>query len=316
MNEKPMIDPSEVPLPPNFRGHRVEDELQRGIPTDMPVQYVDYALHKGKHAYYRHPKHFHPEHYELVYVDYGAMHITETDRDVALGVGEGFIIPPFIEHSFTAQEYRPFDFMNVGFRGPHIDVLYQRVIRFTEAEREILKAIKEESELHDETSVRLLFIRLNELLLTLQRRLSSRKKPVHPSATFENTHRYQETVVQKVLEYLEENYTAPLDPEQVACEVGVSYSYLRQMLRNVTHKSLRQHLRDTRLAAAERMMRSSPATIKEIAYRCGYRSYPHFSTVFREHFGMTPREYVNSLGEPFNHQTVPPELARLGVRAR
>ena len=311
-----MIDPSELSLPADFRGHRVEDELQQSIPSDMPVQYVDYALHKGKHAYYRHPNHFHPEHYELVYVDYGALHISENDRDVVLGVGEGFIIPPYVEHSFTAQEYRPFDFMNVGYRGPHIDVLYQRVIRFTETEREILKRIKEETELDDDLSVRLLFTKLNELFLTLQRRLTATKTAIHPSAAFENTHRYQEKVVQRALEYLEENYTAPLDPEQVACEVGVSYSYLRQMLRNVTHKSLRQHLRDVRLAAAERMLRSSPATIKEIAYRCGYRSYPHFSTVFREHFDMTPREYVNSLGEPFNHQAVPPELARLGVRPR
>jgi AraC-like DNA-binding protein len=280
----------------------------------MPVQYIDFALHKGKHAYYRHPSHFHPEHYELVYVDYGALKLTEENRSFVLGVGEGYIIPPFVQHSFAAQEYRPFDFLNVGYRGLDIGVLDRQVIRFAEGEREILQMIKRESEGHDSVSLRLLFLKLNEFMLTLQRRLSSNPEPIHPSVAFENTHRYQEKVAQKTLEYLKENYTAPLDPEQVACEVGVSYSYLRQILRNVTHKSLREHLRATRLAAAERMMRSSPDTVKEIAYRCGYRSYPHFCTVFRRHYDMTPREYINSLGEPFRHQAVPPALARLGVK--
>lgn len=284
-----------------FRDHSLEDEHQQAMP-ELPVHYVDYALHKGKHSQYKHPLHIHADHTELIFVDYGTLELTDDARKTVLGVGEGYIISPDTPHALAARDNQPVDYLNVGCRCHAMEAISHRTIRLTEEEWEMLKAIKRASEKEDETSVRLLFIKLNELVLTLQERLSSSTTRKLPLLTCENTFRYQEQIVRKTLEYLEANHCARLEPDQIAVEVGVSYSYLRQILRNLTGRSLRAHLRDARLTAAEHMMRSAPYTAKEVAYACGYRSYPHFCTIFKEHFRMTPREYMSSLGLPLRPQ--------------
>ncbi len=297
-----VVHPLDGPQDEQFQGHALEDEHQREMPQ-LPVYYIDYAMHKGKHSRYRHPRHLHREHTELIFVDYGTLKLTDEERDIVLGVGEGYVIPPETPHALAAREIQPVDYLNIGYRCRPVEAISRKTIRFTEEEKDILKAIKRASEKRDEISIQLLFIKLNELVLTLQERLSS--PPAHdlPLVSCENTFHYQEKIVRKTLEYLAANHSARLDPEQVAVEVGVSYSYLRQILRKLTGRSLRAHLRETRLTAAEHMMRSGPYTAKEVAFACGYRSYPHFCTIFKEHFRMTPHEYMNSLGRPFRRQT-------------
>jgi len=58
-----------------------------------------------------------------------------------------------------------------------------------------------------------------------------------------------------------------------------------------------QFIRQTRLEACARLLEQGPEeakSITEISFDCGFNSSAHFSTQFREHFGMTPRAYRSS----------------------
>jgi AraC-like DNA-binding protein len=86
-----------------------------------------------------------------------------------------------------------------------------------------------------------------------------------------------------------------LDPglcaEDVAAAVGMSARHLRRVFEPEEISPSRYIMR-RRLEMAHRQLREDPAigTIADVAHRWGFASQPHFTRVFRDHFGQTPGE--------------------------
>ncbi|MEU6963707.1 helix-turn-helix domain-containing protein [Streptomyces chrestomyceticus] len=78
----------------------------------------------------------------------------------------------------------------------------------------------------------------------------------------------------------------------VAAALGIS---TRQLSRDFRQAGLSpsRHILERRLERARRQLRdpaSAGLTVADIAHRWGFASQPHFTRVFREHFGRTPGE--------------------------
>ena len=87
------------------------------------------------------------------------------------------------------------------------------------------------------------------------------------------------------------------DPEltatEVAASVGISERYLQKLMEGAK-ANFSQHLRERRLARAHMDLKSpleAQRSISEIAYRYGFNDAAHFSRVFRQRFGLAPREF-------------------------
>jgi AraC family L-rhamnose operon regulatory protein RhaS len=53
-----------------------------------------------------------------------------------------------------------------------------------------------------------------------------------------------------------------------------------------------QYLNHCRLTAAARLLKETPnRSITQIALNCGFASSQYFATLFRRHFGVTPRAF-------------------------
>jgi AraC-like DNA-binding protein len=83
-----------------------------------------------------------------------------------------------------------------------------------------------------------------------------------------------------------------LDPELIARECGISTRYLHELFRD-TNQTLGQWIRDMRLEAAREDLRATrnPVSIAELCYRRGFADQAYFSRVFKQQFGISPREY-------------------------
>ncbi len=55
--------------------------------------------------------------------------------------------------------------------------------------------------------------------------------------------------------------------------------------------SVKEYIEVVRFEKACRLLVSSPANIKEVAFFCGYRDSRYFSRTFRKRFGMTPSDW-------------------------
>jgi AraC-like DNA-binding protein len=94
--------------------------------------------------------------------------------------------------------------------------------------------------------------------------------------------------------FIEQNLSDPeLGPLSVAGALNVSARYLRMIFASegecISAYLLRRRLEETARQLADARWRGR--SICEIAFSWGFNSAPHFSRSFREHFGMSPREY-------------------------
>jgi AraC-like DNA-binding protein len=94
--------------------------------------------------------------------------------------------------------------------------------------------------------------------------------------------------------FIEKHYAQPdLSITTIAEHLNVSRRYLQMAFKSdCTTPS--EYVRTCRLAAAARLLMDpehSGRTITEIAFACGFNSSPHFSSEFKEAYGVSPRSY-------------------------
>ena len=84
-----------------------------------------------------------------------------------------------------------------------------------------------------------------------------------------------------------------LNPRLIADEHGVSLRYLQKLF-TLSGRTFSGYVRVRRLERCRNDLASplyAHLSITEICYRWGFNASAHFSRAFREHFGLSPREY-------------------------
>lgn len=99
----------------------------------------------------------------------------------------------------------------------------------------------------------------------------------------------QPKLVQAVM-LMEANLEEPLTTDELASHVCVSRRQLERLFKQHLDKVPSQYYLEIRLNRARQMLRQSSKSIIQIGLSCGFSSGPHFSSAYRNHFNMTPRE--------------------------
>ncbi|WP_088102970.1 helix-turn-helix domain-containing protein [Halalkalibacter urbisdiaboli] len=96
---------------------------------------------------------------------------------------------------------------------------------------------------------------------------------------------------ERILSYLDEHYCEEIDFEEMAAEIGISYSYMRRIVYEMTGQSLIDNLNLRRIEKAKEMLVESNLTITKIASELGYNNAQSFNRFFRKFEGMTPSNF-------------------------
>lgn len=98
--------------------------------------------------------------------------------------------------------------------------------------------------------------------------------------------------VQRFLGLLDDHLEECWSLEEMSRRCGMGRSRFAQICRELTNMSPVEYLIYRRmLRAAEMLSNREPASITEISVRCGFQSGQYFSSTFRKHFGVSPRQY-------------------------
>ena len=112
------------------------------------------------------------------------------------------------------------------------------------------------------------------------------------SSSFAHTDRSTESRrVQKVKQYIDENYAKPLRLADLADLVGMSSVAFSRFFRQRTGRTLSEYIIDIRLGYAARMLVDSTKNISEICYECGFNNLSNFNRTFKEKRNYTPRDF-------------------------
>jgi ligand-binding sensor domain-containing protein/signal transduction histidine kinase/DNA-binding response OmpR family regulator len=103
-----------------------------------------------------------------------------------------------------------------------------------------------------------------------------------------------EQLMQKIMKVINENISNPeLNVELLADKVGISRVHLHRRMKELTNQSAHNFLKGIRLKQASTLLRDKKLTVSEVAYATGFTNMSHFSSLFKEFYGMTPKEFIS-----------------------
>lgn len=90
---------------------------------------------------------------------------------------------------------------------------------------------------------------------------------------------------------IRESLEGSLTIQEIAEELGVSYSSFRKLFKEFTGIAPAMYQQNLRLQRAKELLATTDDSIKEIAYRLNFESPDYFSSKFKIQTGMKPSEY-------------------------
>ena len=130
-------------------------------------------------------------------------------------------------------------------------------------------------------------------LLTILYELSlDRNSRILCSSTFNKQDDSSESRrIQKVINFLNNNYQKEISLIDVANHVNMSEVSFSRFMKRRTGKNYIEYLNDLRLGIASRYLVDSSKTISEISYDCGFNNLSNFNRIFKKRKGYTPKEF-------------------------
>jgi AraC family transcriptional regulator len=97
--------------------------------------------------------------------------------------------------------------------------------------------------------------------------------------------------IEDVKRYIREHIDEPLDRETLASVAGFSIPHFHRVFRAHVGESAISYVRRVRMERAGRKLRMGAVDITQVARAAGYDSHAAFSKAFKQHFGLSPREF-------------------------
>ena len=245
-----------------------------------------YGIHKCR------PKHaFGPgvkTSFMIVHVLDGEGYFTINNVTRKLKKRDVFMVSPHIVHKYVADETNPWEYAWISFGCDDFIKDFDKIpssmnVRQTRNVDMITKHIMrlERNEKYDETGYKL--VRDDAVIkLFLSEMLSE---------DFDVVQNPKVTSVQRIKDYIQNNYFIDLSVEDVAKEFGYNRSYLCRLFKEIEHKSPKEYIIDYRMQIACQLFLESNLSVQNVSNSVGYRDSFNFSKMFKKKMGMAPQEY-------------------------
>lgn len=227
------------------------------------------------------------DHYVIHYIIKGQGIYRCENKQYELVENQGFLIPPNKSTFYKANDKNPWEYYWVGFHGSDAKKLLSLInlnedsLIFTYDKdnkvEEILRNLYFSSKQYESRE----YAMLGYLYLFFSKMLSKSQYARKPS----------EEYIQKAVEYMENNYTYPINVTNIAKHVGIERSYLYRLFQSEFQCSVYDYFLNLRLDKAQHMMINSNISITQIAISHGFTNVSHFSKVFKKKYGMCPNNY-------------------------
>ena len=98
-------------------------------------------------------------------------------------------------------------------------------------------------------------------------------------------------VIERTKDYIQEKYAENLSLERVARESGISACYLSKLFKKEVGMNFKQYVIKVRMEKAKFLLSIGKLNIGEVARACGYSEASYFCRMFKQYWGVLPKEF-------------------------
>lgn len=104
-----------------------------------------------------------------------------------------------------------------------------------------------------------------------------------------------ESVMLKILAYINAHYNEPLTLSEIAEKFSFNYNYLSAYFGTNNSEGFSKYLNRVRISRAEEMLLNSDMHVSDICLSVGYTDHSYFTRVFKKYTNLTPSRYRSKL---------------------
>ena len=103
--------------------------------------------------------------------------------------------------------------------------------------------------------------------------------------------------VERICQFLTENYSQKLSLEEIAAAAGYSKYYINRLFKQYKGTTVMDYLIRIRIQEAKKLLRSENYSVKQISMMVGYSEPNYFTLTFKKLEGVSPLKYRYQSGE-------------------
>lgn len=103
--------------------------------------------------------------------------------------------------------------------------------------------------------------------------------------------------LRRALAYIDEHLDQDVTVAAIAREIGVSPAHFARAFRRATGESPHRHVLRRRADRARRLLGGEERSLADIALDAGFANQAHLTSVFAQHFGVTPGAYRRHIAD-------------------
>lgn len=132
---------------------------------------------------------------------------------------------------------------------------------------------------------------ITDILLLLKEMSEISSKKTISSSDFINMHDYDTTRINKILSFINSNYTRNIQLNEIASVAAMNPSAFCRFFKKETGRSLKNYVLEMKVGYACKLLLMDKMSISQISLECGFEAISYFNKTFRKHIGMTPTNY-------------------------
>ena len=105
-------------------------------------------------------------------------------------------------------------------------------------------------------------------------------------------------IMEVVRAYIDVHYAEPLSLQAIGERFAIHPNYFSQRFKEKYGESFIDYLTATRMNAAAKLLKDTDLKVHQIGERVGIEDPAYFGSVFRKHYGETPKQYRERTHSP------------------
>jgi AraC-like DNA-binding protein len=272
--------------------------------SPLKARFFDYE-------HFSYPLHFHSE-YEIIYIKEGTGTRFLGNSITKFQDGDILLIGSNLPHFMKSDDAYHLGNVDLRVKGTIIqfekEFMYSAINHyshfvkiknlFQESQRGIYFAAANFPKLQDLIEKIPLENGLNQLMLFLEilKEMSETENRQTISTTdFVNETIYDTARIDKIMSFLNKNYTRHISLEEIASFAAMNASAFCRYFKSKTGKSFKNYILDMRIGYACKLLLMEDISISQLSSQCGFETISHFNKTFKKNTGYVPSHYRKTM---------------------